>query len=499
MPVTVTGGALQGVDAIPIEVEVDLLRRLPAVSIVGLAASAVKESAERVRSALQSADEEFPRKRVVVNLMPADVRKEGTALDLPVALGILAAAGDLPEDRVTSVLAAGELSLGGDLRPVRGALSLAVLARELGKTLVLPKESAAVGRLVPGAEVVGASTLAEVVGWLRGDRPLPPQDPAEEPASEPLPDLADVRGQPLARRALEIAAAGAHHLLMLGPPGCGKSMLAQRLPSILPPLSFEEGLEVTRVHSAANLVGAQLLTRRPFRAPHHTVSVAGMSGDARLRPGEISLAHHGVLFLDEAPEFNRAVLEGLRQPLEDGLVRLTRARGSVTYPARLTLVLAANPCPCGYAGADTGCRCMPGEVHRYLRRLSGPVLDRVDLRVELHPVPPTELLLAPRGETSETVRARVCRARERQRVRGQAVPNAQLDKPSLEHFAPLDPEPLRLLTAAAERYRLSGRGLARVTKVARTLADLAGAERITPEHLVDALAFRAPVGLPGAA
>ncbi len=497
MPITVTGGALQGVDAIPIEVEVDLLRRLPAISIVGLAASAVKESAERVRSALQSADEEFPRKRVVVNLMPADVRKDGTALDLPVALGILAAAGALPADRVGRVVAAGELSLGGDLRPVRGALSLAVLARDLGKTLVVPADSAAVGSLVPGARVVGARHLAEVIGWLRGERSLDAVDPAPEQRTPSLPDLADVRGQPLARRALEIAAAGAHHLLLIGPPGCGKSMLARRLPSILPPLAPDEALEVTRVHSAAGLLATpRLVTAPPFRAPHHTVTAAGMAGDAQLRPGEISLAHHGVLFLDEAPEFARSVLEVLRQPLEDGEVRITRARGSVVHPAAITLVLAANPCPCGHAGGDRGCRCTPGEVHRYLRRLSGPVLDRVDLRVPMHPVPADELLLAPRGEDSATVRARVMAARARQAARGQQVPNGRLDRRSLERFAPLDDGSRAILARAAERCALSGRALTRLIRVARTVADLAGAERIAPEHVVDALGFRAVVEAP---
>ncbi len=490
MAVTVLSGALVGVDAIPIQVEVDLLRRLPSITIVGLAASAVKESAERIRSALQSADEAFPRKRVVVNLAPADVRKDGTALDLPMALGILAADDRLPERAVRSVIAVGELSLGGELRSVRGALSLALLAREMGRTLVLPRTSAEVAGLVPSADVRGASTLGEVIAWMRGDAELdaPPCPP--EPGVAHEVDLAEVRGQAVARRALEIAAAGAHHLLMVGPPGCGKSMLAQRLPTILPDPTFTEALATTRVYSAAGLLEeSRLVRQRPFRAPHHSVTVAALVGDRRLRPGEVSLAHNGVLFLDEAPEFSRSALEVLRQPLEDGVVRLSRAHGTVEYPAAITLVLAANPCPCGLRGADA-CHCTDHDVHRYLRRLSGPILDRVDLQVHLSPVDSAVLLTGPEGEPSVAVRARVVAARERQQARGQPAPNGQLSPAETRRVAHLGSAAERVLVEAAQRFQLSGRAATRLIKVSRTIADLEGADVVGEGHLAQALAFR---------
>ncbi len=490
MAVTVLSGALHGVDAIPIEVEVDLLRRLPSVCIVGLAASAVRESAERIRSAIESVEEEFPRKRVVVNLAPADVKKEGTALDLPMALGILAAEGRVPAEAVEKVVAVGELSLGGALRPVRGALSLALLARSLGRTLVLPRTCAAAASLVPGAEVVAADTLGQVVRWLRGEGAPPAVRHAPEVAPGVGVDLADVRGQHPARQALEVAAAGGHHLLMLGPPGCGKSMLAQRLPTILPPMSFEEALATTRVYSAAGLVdGARLVGARPFRAPHHSVTVAGLVGDTTLRPGEVSLAHNGVLFLDEAPEFHRSALEVLRQPLEDGVVRLSRARGSVEYPAAITLVMAANPCTCGLRGVGS-CKCTDFDVIRYLKRLSGPILDRVDLHVSLEPVPSHELLTTPPGESSEAVRERVVAARERQRARGQRVPNGRLLPAELRRVATPDAGGQGALVSGAQRFSLSARATTRVLKVARTLADLEGVDAVAEAHVLRALTYR---------
>lgn len=491
MATRILGATLRGIDAVPIEVEVDLLRRLPGVCVVGLPAAAVREASERIRSALAAADLSFPRKRVVVNLVPAGERKEGTAFDLPMALGILAADGALPETSLRGVLAVGELTLGGELRPVRGAVALATLARELDATLILPVENAGQAALVPGAQVVGARTLAEVVAHLKGEQVLAQAIGENSESAVDSVDLAEVKGQALARRALEIAAAGAHHLMLLGPPGCGKSMLARRLPTILPPLSFEEALEVTRLHDAAGLRPEGGLVRcRPFRAPHHSVTVAGLVGDRTLRPGELGLAHHGVLFLDEAPEFSRTTLEVLRAPLEDREVRLVRAGGSLRYPSAVTLVMAANPCPCGMRGSPLPCRCTDGEVHRYLRRLSGPLMDRIDLHVDLQPVPADELLLGEPGESSEVVRDRVLAARERQRARGQGAPNGQLDQGELLRVAPLSERARSMLHDAVRALGMSGRGAARVVRSARTIADLADRDAIEVDHIAEALGFR---------
>jgi magnesium chelatase family protein len=491
MSETVLGATLLGVDAVPIEVEVDLLRRLPKVCVVGLAASAVKESAERVRSAIASADCEFPRMRVVINLAPADLPKRGTAFDLPMAVGILAADGQVPTVPISSMIFVGELSLGGELRPVRGGLSMALLARSMDRTLVMPRENAAQAALVPGARVVGAATLAEVVAMLKGELALPPASPDNGAPPRHQVDLCEVRGQAVARRALEIAAAGAHHLLMVGPPGCGKSMLARRLPTILPPMEFEEAVETSRVHSASGLLDeARLMSERPFRAPHHSVTVAGLVGNAALLPGEVSLAHNGVLFMDEAPEFSRSVLEVLRTPLEDGAVRVTRAEGTIEYPAGITLVMASNPCPCGRRGSNQPCACTEQDVRLYKRRLSGPILDRIDLHIELQPVSPTALLRDGPGEPSSAVRARVVAARARQSARGQTVPNGRLSAADLEGVLNADPAARDVLFHAVERFGLSGRVSTRVSKVARTLADLAGSPNVTSAHMAEALGFR---------
>ncbi len=497
----VQSAAVFGIEAHPVRVEVDVSDGgLPTTVLVGLPDASVRESRERIDSAIRNSGIEFQKRRVTVNLSPADMRKVGSAFDLPIALGMLAAAGLVPRDRLDRTLIVGELSLDGAVRPVRGLLPIAAQAARDGiERLVAPDANAGEAAIVGGLGVLPVATLEEAVAVLAGrsGRTAEP-GPRPAPAVPPAPDLADVRGQALARRALEIAAAGGHNLIFIGPPGAGKSMLARRLPGILPALTTHEALEVTTIHSVAGLLppGGGLVTTPPFRAPHHTASDVALAGGGAIpRPGEISLAHNGVLLLDEAAEFARHVLDALRQPLEEGAVQVARAARSTVFPARFLLVATTNPCICGYLGEPTRpCRCSPRQIARYRSRLSGPLLDRIDLSVRVPAVPFSALTGTEPGEASAPVRRRVAAAREAQRARNRcqdgAPVNARLHGRALSRHCALDAAGLRILDAASRRFRLSARSCHRLMKVARTIADLAGDETIAAEHLAEAVQFR---------
>jgi len=499
----IQSASVVGIDAHVVEVEVDITSRgLPHFSMVGLPDTAVKESRDRVRPALKNIGFNFPLKQITVNLAPADLKKEGSSFDLPIAVGIMAAEGVIDAGLLDGYLFTGELSLDGRIKPVRGALSMAILARGAGmRGLILPRENAPEAAVVNGINVFGVESLPEVIEFLTGNEPRAPltidATKALEENSVYEEDFSEVKGQEHAKRALEVSAAGGHNVLTIGPPGSGKTMLSRRLPTILPGMTFDEALESTRIHSVAGLLkdGQPLLATRPFRAPHHTISDVALIGGGQIpRPGEVSLAHNGVLFLDELPEFKRNALEVLRQPLENGEVTVSRAVASITYPASFMLVSAMNPCPCGYLGDPKHqCTCTPGQIHRYRRRVSGPLLDRIDIHIEVPAVPYKELSTEYSGENSETIRKRVLNARSFQLERFKSDKiycNGQMKARHIKKYCKLKDDAQSLLDAAMQRLGLSARAYMRILKVSRTISDLESSEDIQSHHVSEAIQYR---------
>ena len=494
-------GAVSGIGAVMVTVEVSITGGGLGLFLVGLPDNAVRESEQRIRSAFENSGYKMTARKCVVNLAPADLRKEGSGFDLPIAVAILAATEQVVAEGLSDAVFVGELSLDGSLRAVKGVLPVVAEARDKGFAKVyVPQDNAAEAAVVEGVEVYGVGSLGELVAVLNGEQELTPvsaEMPAQSESEAYVDDFADVKGQVFVKRALEIAAAGGHNVIMIGPPGSGKTMLARRMPSILPPMTPQEALETTKIHSVAGKLGAcrGLMSHRPFRAPHHLASpVALIGGGQSPQPGEVSLAHNGVLFLDELPEFGHGVLEVLRQPLEDKHISIARARYAVDYPSNFTLVASMNPCPCGYYNHPTKeCSCSPASVHRYLGRVSGPLMDRIDLHVEVIPVSREEMSSSEASESSAAVRERVVRAREIQARRFQGLgiyTNTMMSSSMLRQFCPLSATARRLLDAAMERLQLSARAYDRIIKVARTIADLEGEEDIGPQHISEAIGYR---------